>query len=156
MNLWSNGCILCTVMVLLSLLWFCQVIPALLCIKEPFEILSYFHISVVIACKQSASLPFFSVKWQVYASEDFHCKAFYFTFFTCNSILKCEMWNRTKYKGISHKDVGLFPLVTPYLCSHRLQQLCLPQHWVRGQNQAASSFWITNPCHQKYCCLLFS
>lgn len=41
MNLWSNGCILCTVIVLLSLLWFCQVIVTPLCIKKPFKILSF-------------------------------------------------------------------------------------------------------------------
>lgn len=56
---------------------------------------------------------FFSVKSQIYAPEDFHCKTFYFMFSICNSILKWECWNRTKHKGISHKDAVLLPLITP-------------------------------------------
>lgn len=113
MNLWSDGCILCTVMMLLSLLWFCQVIAALPCIKEPFKILSIPHKRGNSLYRRHILAFCFSVKSHYHAPEGFHCKAFYFMFSICNSILKCGYWNRTKQKDISHKDAGLFPLITP-------------------------------------------
>lgn len=53
------------------------------------------------------------------------------------------------------KVQGCFHSSLPLLYSHRLQQLSLPQHWVRDQNWAASPLCSTNPC-EKHCCLLSS
>lgn len=83
----------------------------------------------------------FLVRSPVSAPEDFHYEAFYFMLFLI-AITKCGRWIGTKHWYINHKDVGLFPLLTPPFIQPQIATLLFDKHWVRSQYWAASHWNI--------------